>query len=396
MEQTRHAWSEGIGRYKFLDLYRGIIVLFMLEGHVVRELLKTESKTTYLFALHEIFHGVTAPGFLFGAGFTFAIVTQRRWEQSVAFTYGFFRRAWRAVLLILIGYALHFPFLSLQKIIFQATSAQWNAFLLFDVLQCIGIGLLLLCLLLVIVRREKLFLGTLTVLLFAIVYSTPIFWAARVQQIFPLTISSAVNGLTSSSFPLFPFVGFLLAGTCVSWLFLRAAQGGHEEIFVKWLMLASALLVAVGLLFDALPFHTYAEYFFWNTSPNYFWIRLGLLLLMLGGLWYLEDYFATRRDSMAWMPKWLTILGVESLFVYIAHLFILCGWVTNVEFNLREWWGGRLTIAESILVFVGLTLVMIPASFGWRYLKKQHPDLMIGVYWWMGFCVVWSFFFNPY
>ena len=197
-----------LGRYKFLDLYRGIIVLFMLEGHVVRELLKTESKTTYLFTLHEIFHGVTAPGFLFGAGFTFAIATQRRWEQSIAFTHGFFRRAWRAVLLILIGYALHFPFLSLQKIIFQATSAQWNAFFLFDVLQCIGIGLLLLCLLLVTVKREKLFLGTLTVLFFAIVYSTPIFWTARVQQIFPHTISSAVNGLTGSSFPLFPFVGF--------------------------------------------------------------------------------------------------------------------------------------------------------------------------------------------
>jgi hypothetical protein len=59
-------------------------------------------------------------------------------------------------------------------------------------------------------------------------------------------------------------------------------------------------------------------------------------------------------------------------------------------------WGGRLTIAESILVFVGLTPVMIPASFGWRYLKKQHPDLMIGIYWWMGFCIAWSFFFNPY
>jgi hypothetical protein len=303
---------------------------------------------------------------------------------------------WRAVLLILIGYALHFPFLSLQKIIFQATSAQWKAFLLFDVLQCIGIGLLLLRLLLVIVRHEKLFLGTLTVLLFAIVYSTPIFWTERVQQIFPLTISSAVNGLTGSSFPLFPFVGFLLAGTCVSWLFLRAAQDGHEEIFVKWLMLAGALLVAVGLLFDALPFQTYAEYLFWNTSPNYFWTRLGVLLLMLGGLWYLEDYFSTRSGSMTWMPKWLTILGVESLFVYIAHLFILCGWVTNAEFNLRGWWGGRLIIAESILVFAGLTLVMIPVSFGWRYLKKQHPKLMIGLYWWMGFCVVWSFFFNPY
>ena len=216
MEQTRHAWSEGTGRYKFLDLYRGIIVLFMLEGHVVRELLNNESKATYLFALHEIFHGVTAPGFLFGAGFTFAIATQRRWEQSITFTHGFFRRVWQTISLIFIGYALHFPFLSLQKTLIEATSTQWNIFLLFDVLQCIGIGLLLLRLLLVIVRREKLFLGTTTLLLFSIVYATPIFWTACVQQIFPPTISSAVNGFNGSSFPLFPFLGFLLAGTCIS------------------------------------------------------------------------------------------------------------------------------------------------------------------------------------
>jgi uncharacterized membrane protein len=153
MKQHSHTWSEGAGRYRFLDLYRGIIVLFMLEGHVIRELLSADIKATYLFSLHEIFHGVTAPGFLFGAGFTFAIATQRRWEQSLTFTPGFFRRVWRALLLILIGYALHFPFLSLQKTLNEATSTQWNTFLLFDVLQCIGIGLLLLRLLLVEIGR---------------------------------------------------------------------------------------------------------------------------------------------------------------------------------------------------------------------------------------------------
>jgi hypothetical protein len=96
------------------------------------------------------------------------------------------------------------------------------------------------------------------------------------------------------------------------------------------------------------------------------------------------------------MPMWLTVLGVESLFVYIAHLLVLCGWVTNTEFNLRWFWGSKLTITESFLVFLGLTLVMIPSSFAWRYLKKNHPKLMIGIFWWIGLCVVWSFFVNSY
>jgi hypothetical protein len=40
----------------------------MLEGHVLRELLTPDLKATQFFAFHEVFHGVTAPRFLFGAG----------------------------------------------------------------------------------------------------------------------------------------------------------------------------------------------------------------------------------------------------------------------------------------------------------------------------------------
>ena len=393
---ARHTWSGGAGRYGFLDLYRGLIVLFMLEGHVLRELLTPEIKAAQFFTFHEIFHGITAPGFLFGAGFTFAIAAQRRWEQVTAFTRGFFRRTWRAIFLILSGYALHFPFLSLQKTFATATSTQWKAFLIFDVLQCIGVGLLLMRLLLVTVRRERLFISVLIMLLFAVVYLTPILWTIQVNEVLPLAISSAINGFTGSTFPLFPFIGFLIAGVCVSWIFLRAAQDGNEERFIKWLMLAGALLITFGSILDALLFKTYANNMFWITSPNYFWMRLGVLLLMLGGIWYIENFFATHGSSIAWVPKWLTVIGIESFFVYITHLIILCGWVTNVECNLRWWWGNKLNIIESLLVFLGLALVMILASFSWRHLKKHHQVLMNGIIWWMGFCVAWSFLFNPY
>ena len=368
----------------------------MLEGHVLRELLTPDIKTTQFFTLHEIFHGVTAPGFLFGAGFTFAIATQRRWDEAIAFTRGLFRRTWRTILLILIGYALHFPFLSLQKTITTASSAQWNTFLMFDVLQCMGICLLLMRFLLVMLRQEKLFVITLSVLLLTIVYTTPLFWTTKVNQYLPLFVSTAINGLTGSPFPLFPFAGFLLAGTCVSWLFLRTTQDEREEKFIRWLIIAGLVLIMGSILLEELPFQMYSNYNFWSNSPNYFWLRLGILLLMLGLLWYIEDFFAVHSGSMALMPKWLAMLGMQSLFVYIAHLLILCGWVTNVTFNLRWWWGGTLNINEAILVFIGLTLLMIPASFAWRYLKKYHPVLMRGIFVWMGFCVTWSFYFNHY
>jgi acyltransferase len=365
----------------------------MLEGHVLRELLAPGLKSAKLFSFHEIFHGVTAPGFLFGAGFTFAIATQRRWEQSIAFTPGFFRRSWRALLLILIGYALHFPFLSLQKTLSSADPVQWNVFFTFDVLQCIGICLLIMRFSLALMKQERLFIFTLTALLFIIVYSAPFLWAERSM---PLIISSAINGLTGSPFPLFPFAGFLIAGTCVSWLFLRASQYRREDVFIKRLMVSGLLLISISGLLEIVPLQIYPGSNYWSTGPNYFWLRLGFLFLMLSSLWYIEDFFASHGSSIAVMPKWLIFLGIESLFVYIAHLLILCGWVTNTSLNLRWWWGGKLNVTESFLVFAGLTLLMIPSSFAWRHLKKNHPVLMKGVFWWMGFCVAWSFFFNPY
>jgi hypothetical protein len=249
-------------------------------------------------------------------------------------------------------------------------------------------------LLLVLIRQERLFIWTLVLMLFAIVYLTPLFW--KTQLVLPSIISSAVNGLSGSPFPLFPFAGFLLAGTCVSWLFLRSVQNGGERKFIGWLMFVGGSLIAISTFLATLSSETYSEYSFWSTSPNYFWIRLGILLLMLSGLWYLEELLAKHGSTVAWMPSWLVMLGVESLFVYIAHLLVLCGWVTNTEFNFRQWWGGRLNIVESILVFLGLTLMMILFSFVWHYLKKRHPKLMIGIFWWIGFCIVWSFFINPY
>ncbi len=367
----------------------------MLEGHVLRELLTPDIKLTQFFSIHEIFHGVTAPGFLFSAGFTFAIATQRKWDQVTAFTAGFFRKTWRAVMLILVGYALHFPFLSLHKTIVEATKIQWNEFLIFDVLQCIGIGLLLMRLLLVVIRRERPFVWILILMLLAVVYTTPLFWGKEI--ILPLVISSAINGLNGSPFPLFPYCGFMLAGTCVSWLFLRSAQKGNEIKFIKILMASGLAIVIISVIADKIPVKIYSENtFFWATSPNYFWIRLGILFLMLSGLWYAEDFFAVKGRSIAWMPKWLTILGVESLFVYIVHLVILFGWVINPDSNLQAWFSGNLNIIQSLLVFSGLTFIMVILSLGWNYLKKRHHVLAVGILWWMGFCIGWSFFINPY
>ena len=383
-------------RYRFLDLYRGLIVLFMLEGHVLRALLTPELQQESWFIQHELLHGLTGPGFLFGAGFAFAIATQRRWDHLIAWTPAFLRRIWRVVLIIFIGYALHLPYLSLRKTFTQSTPQQWDALFAFDVLQCIGLTLLGLRLLLVILRNEKVFVWSVIILGLAIVYATPPVWEPRFVVSLPRVMAQAVNGLGASPFPIFPFSGFLLSGTVVAWLFLRRAQEGTEDRFTRNLAIFGVSLVGFGYGIDVLPFQTYGNYNFWFTSPNYFWIRLGYLLLLLSGLWLLESLVRHREDHDIWMPKWLINLGIESFAVYIAHLILLYGWVTNPLDNMTSWWGLKLTLWQSTFAFILFTIVMVGISQLWHFVKKRHPVLMQGVYWYLGGMVVYQFLVNPY
>jgi acyltransferase len=379
----------------FLDLYRALIVLFMLEGHVLRELILPSLHVTRFFAWHEIFHGISGPGFLFSAGFTFAIATQRKWQQAVVLNKNFFRRMWRICLLIFIGYALHFPYLSLSKTLAQATPTEWNSFLAFDALQCIAIGLLIVRLALFFLKQERPFIFLTAILLVVAVYATPYFWTL-LDSAMPLWFVSILNGVTGSPFPLFPYVGFLFAGVLTAWLFLREAQKGNAAIYIRYILLSGTMLVVFGFVLDALPFQLYPAYDFWHTSPNYFWIRLGILLLMLGGLWHVEQFLSSRGYLQTQATRWFIVLGVESLFVYIAHLVVLCGWTINAETNLRWWWGGTCDITMALIASTFVTFAMIPIAMFWNYLKKNHLVLVRGIVWWMGFCIAWSFLFHPY
>jgi hypothetical protein len=383
-------------RYRFLDLYRGLIVFLMLEGHALRAVLEEEAREGVWFVVHELVHGITGPGFLFGAGFAFAIATQRRWEDALRLGLPFWRRLWRSVLIVLIGYALHLPFFSLVKTISETTPEQWNAFLAFDALQCIGIALIMLRFLLLVLRDERLFTRAVLILLVLCVYVTPFLWNEEVSHQLPKWLAQAVNGLNGSFFPLFPNAGYLFAGTLISWRFLRRAQEGEEQIFMRNLGISGILLILLGYLLDLVPVSVYPEYDFWFTSPNYFWMKLGTLMLLLVGLWEFENAVRHREDRDIWMPRWLIVMGIESFVVYIVHLLLLYGWVLNPTQNLTVLWGLKLNLLETLFVTAGFLGLMALLARAWNYVKNQHPVVMQGVYWYLGILFVYYFVTNPW
>jgi uncharacterized membrane protein len=146
-------------------------------------------------------------------------------------------------------------------------------------------------------------------------------------------------------FTLFPWLGFVFAGGAVGVL-LAGARTRRSE---RWLHLA---LGAVGVGLCLVGFYTatlptiYRESSYWTSSPTFFAVRSGAILLV-GAFLYAVAQVSARWD-VACRP--LQRLGRASLFIYWIHVPIVYGWVAA---PLRR----KLAIPEiliAIVLFSGL------------------------------------------
>src|SRR5947207_15309984 len=135
------------------------------------------------------------------------------------------------------------------------------------------------------------------------------------------------------------------------------------------LALSGTACIIGGIIFDAIPMQLYRDYSFWVTSPNYFLIRVGILMLLAAAMWYLSRF--TERA-----PAYLTVMGRESLGVYVAHLVVLYGTAMNPVMNLQVQLGTGTSLGESILIAIGLTAAMFVFAQAWHTLKSDHAKAL--------------------
>jgi uncharacterized membrane protein len=354
-------------RFIFIDLFRSAVILLMLEGHLLRALLLPSLQGSALFRLHEFIHGLSAPAFLFGAGLTFVISTRRRWREYHHWGPPLSRRVRRLLLVYSLGVGLHLPFLSLRKIMIDGMRSDILQLFQCDVLHCIGIGLLVLHGLVFFFKTEIRFYGMVLSAVIAICFLTPLMWDINGLESLSPWLSQMVNGTHGSPFPLFPYLGFLFSGVLVSWEYLVAVERKREGDFMIKVFMVGSVLVFCGMLFDFIPFSIYPTYNYWFTSPNYFLIRAGALMILFSLFWTL-----THRWKIA-VPV-LTVLGVESLLIYVAHLIVLYGTVLNPDLNLQNIIGATLPVGPVFLILLLFILSMLALALIWNYLKRRHPD----------------------
>lgn len=351
-------------RVVFVDLARACAVLFMVQGHTLHVLLRAGYEADFWFGPWLFLRGLTSCLFLLLSGFAFSVVTDRHWEDFLAFTPRVQRRVTRFFFFLGLGYLLHFPMARFAHLPF-ATSERWRSFLQVDILQVVAVSLLLLQALIALLRTRRRYVTGCAAVAVVAALATPLTWRQTWTDVTPLWFASFMSSETGSLFPFFPWAAFIFIGASLGMVYAhlwsRRPIGEAAARFGG----AGAAVALLGVLAVALPFRPYGEIDLWRTSPSIFLVRLGAVLMLLSG-------FAWVGQRLTRLPAVLQALAEESLTIYVVHVLVLYGSLWNVGLGVTL---GPQSLAQTVL-WIGVLLVsMSLLAWAWRAIKRIHPWL---------------------
>lgn len=343
----------GGGRKDYLDWLRGVAVLIMIQGHVFDAWTRVSDRDRAEYQWTTLVGGIGAPMFLFLAGVALALGAGRRLRsgrseaEAAALAR---RRGWQI-------FALAFLF-RLQSWLISGGAPE-TTLLKVDILNVMGLSMLASALLWGLGRGR----GSRAVLLSAAAVAatmlTPLVRSAAMFAPLPDPVEAYLRpspGLTT--FTLFPWAGFLLAGGAVG-LWLDAARTARHERQVN--VALAGIGAAVGLGGYAASFlpPLYEDTSFWTSSPTFFFVRLGILLGLVP-MAYLWNAAVRARSP-------LREFGRASLFVYWIHVELAYGVISTPLHR-------RLPFEQAFLAFAILSLCLFGVVKIKNEVLKRPPD----------------------
>jgi uncharacterized membrane protein len=352
-------------RIGYIDQFRGLATIFMVETHVVNALLLDPLRQGFVFKAIDFVNGFVAPSFLFVAGFSFTLALNRKGDSYRRFSPELFRHMKRLVFIWATGYLMHVPYFSLMKTVHGSTAKDVTSFLAVDILQCIAVTLILVHLIRVFVKKDRTFGLILWGLFWFFILAAPIVGYIDPYRTMPEFFGQYFNRLHGSLFPLFPWSSFLVAGIIAS----QKITFEKDSLLRERLVPIGGLFVTAGAALVVLHKAFLPQINLFDYAPGWFLIRLGILLWILKGIiWYEE-----KKDlSSSWSA--VKTLGRESFLVYVAHiLFVYGSSAKNV--SLVESVGRTLNYLQCFGIFAGLMVAMIILAYVWSTLKKRDYNL---------------------
>lgn len=392
-------------RLTYIDWMRGLACVLMFQTHCYDSWLGGSARQSRFFMYSQLGGTFPAPLFLFLAGISFALVTDSLRQKSVAssqIAHATMRRGAE-----IFGFGLLFR---LQEYVIAWGWAPKSDLLRVDILNTIGLSMMLMGLLCWIIltpisictqlpkpafggrkpnedigscnsapqsaisslarilRTAQVnanFFSVLTPALVALGISllSPLLWTTWRPRFLPWPLESYINGVHNLGapqawlFPVFPWAAFAFAGLAVGFFLQSSFVRSREATAFLSLGIFGLMLIQLSRWLDSRPRQLYPVYDYWHTSPDFFLIRVGMLLLIL-------------TASYAWC-RWgfghhgfrpLILLGQASLLVYWVHIEFVYGRLSILPKRAQ---GIRMASAG----LLAITLAMLALAY-WRTRTK--------------------------
>jgi uncharacterized membrane protein len=315
-------------RWPSLDWTRGLAVLIMILAHVLDAWTLPAERATAAFRNLTIVSGLAAPLFLWLAGVALVLAAERTAWRS-----GNRRTAWLS--LVQRGLEIFILAFVFRVQAFLLSPGGWPISIFrVDVLNIMGPAIVAAGLLWGLVASRARLVVTYTAVAVAVAMLTPVVRAAGWVNRLPIWFQWHLRPAGEyTMFTLLPWAGFVFAGAAVG-VFIAAARDVRTA---RWLHaglgLSGAVVVVLGFYAASLP-TIYRQSSFWTSSPTYFAIRVGILMLVLAAVFAIAELGAARN----WAFRPLQRMGRASLFIYWVHVEIVYGYATwPLRLRLRVW-----------------------------------------------------------
>ncbi len=345
----------GSSRLAHIDWMRGLACVLMFQTHCYDAWLNEPARKSTFFMWSQLGGTLPAPLFLFLAGISFALVTDKLRQRGnspsqVAATT--LRRGAE-----IFGLGLLFR---LQEFLLGYPWAPWTDLLRVDILNTIGISMMLMAVVCRLaasanggnLRAVNSWLSAAVAL--AIPLLTPLIWTSWRPRWLPWPLESYINGVHTFDqpqawlFPIFPWSGFAFAGLAVGFALVSDWARRPESKTMALAGVSGAALLLMAHWLDHQPRQLYAAYDFWHTSPNFFLIRVGILLVIL-----FATYAWCRWGAGQWGFSPFLQLGRTSLLVYWVHIEFVYGRFSILPkrtVSIRGATAGLLIITSAMLL----------------------------------------------
>jgi uncharacterized membrane protein len=392
-------------RIAYIDWMRGLACVLMFQTHCYDSWLSPANRQTTFFMYSQLGGTFPAPLFLFLAGISFALVTQKLRQKDVPRGQIARTTIWRGAEIF--GYGLLFR---LQEYVVSWGWAPKSDLLRVDVLNTIGLSMMLMGVMCWMVggllsgagknegagkwaavpstpassqsnllrsadSRGQVSLHAMPLILAAlgtalvISLLTPLLYTTWRPRWLPWPIESYIDGVHNLGvpqqgiFPVFPWTGFAFAGLAVGFLLQTDWARKHETRIFLALGVAGAVLIEFSRWLDAQPRQIYPVYNYWLTSPQFFLIRVGMLLVIMTA-----GYGWCRWGAAQWGFSPVIQLGQASLLVYWVHIEFVYGRVSILPKH-------RMSIGGATAGLLVITLAMLALAYIRTHAKSWRKNV---------------------